>query len=112
MQGGLPDNGTVRMEDAMTERENFFSIIKRTGYERIPVMYDFCPYLQETCSNKVEALYRESGFTPSPMVYAKPLPVKDADTEKFRKYYDDLKEGATIDIFGVANEREARRQCT
>ncbi len=46
----------------MTERENFFSIIKRTGYERIPVMYDFCPYLQETCSDKVEALYRESGF--------------------------------------------------
>ena len=73
----------------MTERENFFSIIKRTGYERIPVMYDFCPYLQETCSDKVEALYRESGFTPSPMVYAKPLPVKDTDTEKFRKYYDD-----------------------
>lgn len=88
----------------MTERENFFSIIKRTGYERIPVMYSFCPYLKETCDQKVEELYRETGFTRDPMFYAKDLPVKDTDTEKFRKYYDDLKEGATIDIFGVANE--------
>lgn len=88
----------------MTERENFFSIIKRTGYERIPVMYSFCPYLQETCNDKVEALLKEIGFTPSPIAYAKSIPVKDSDTEKFRCYYDDLKEGATIDIYGVANE--------
>lgn len=88
----------------MTERENFFSIIKRTGYERIPVMYNFCPYLHETCDEKVKALYEEIGFTPSPMVDAAGIPVKDSDTEKFRKYYDHLKEGTTIDIYGVANE--------
>lgn len=88
----------------MTERENFFSLIKRTGYERIPVLYDFCPYLQETCSQKVKDLYREIGFTPCPMAYAGGIPVKDSDTEKFRKYYDHLKEGTTIDIYGVANE--------
>lgn len=88
----------------MTERENFFSIIRRTGYERIPVMYDFCPYLQKTCNHKVEKLYRESGFTPCPMAYAGGIPAKDNNTEKFRKYYDHLKEGTTIDIYGVAYE--------
>ena len=88
----------------MTERENFLSIIKRTGYERIPVMYDFCPYLQETCGHKVEELFREIGFTPSPMAYGNGIPVRDWDTEKFRKYYGPLKEGTTIDIYGVANE--------
>lgn len=93
-----------RRSKTMTERENFFSIIKRTGYERMPVMYDFCPYLKETCDDKVEKLYEEIGFTPSPMIRTKGAPVKDNDTEKFRKYYDTLKEGATIDIYGVANE--------
>lgn len=88
----------------MTERENFFSLIKRTGYERVPVLYDFCPYLQETCGRKVKDLYREIGFTPCPMAYAGGIPVKDSDTEKFRKYYGPLKEGTTIDIYGVANE--------
>lgn len=88
----------------MTERANFFSLIKRTGYERIPVLYDFCPYLQETCGQKVEDLYREIGFTPCPIAYAAGIPVKDSDTEKFRKYYGILKERTTIDIYGVANE--------
>ena len=40
----------------------------------------------------------------SPMINAPGIPVKDPDTEKFRKYYDNLKEGATIDIYGIANE--------
>lgn len=88
----------------MTERENFFSIIKRTGYERIPVMYDFCPYLEKTCNQKVEELYREIGFTPCPMINANDIPAKACDTEKFRKYYGYLKEGTTIDIYGVAHE--------
>ena len=30
----------------MTETENFFSILRRPRYERIPVMYNFCPYLE------------------------------------------------------------------
>ena len=88
----------------MTERENFFSLIRRTGYERIPVLYDLCPYLQETCGQKVKDLYQEIGFTPCPMAYAGGIPFKDNDTEKFRKYYDHLKEGTTINHYGVANE--------
>ena len=88
----------------MTERENFFSIIRRTGYERVPVMYSFCPYLQETCQSKVKELFREIGFTPSPMADVRGIPVKDSSTDKFLKYYDSLKEGTTIDIYGVANE--------
>lgn len=88
----------------MTERENFFSIIRRTGYERVPASYDLCPFLQETCTDKIATLLEEIHFTPTPMINAPGIPVKDPDTEKFRKYYDNLKEGATIDIYGIANE--------
>ena len=88
----------------MTERENFFSIIRRTGYERIPVMYNFCPYLEQTCSAKVEQLLKETGFTPSPMINAEGIPVKNPDTFRFLPYYDSLKEGSTIDEFEIAYE--------
>lgn len=88
----------------MTERENFFSIIRRTGYERIPVMYNFCPYLEQSCSAKVEQLLKETGFTPSPMINAEGIPVKNPDTSRFLPYYDSLKEGSTIDEFGIAYE--------
>ena len=38
------------------------------------------------------------------ILYLTIIPVKDRDTEKFRKYYGPLNEGPTIDIYGMANE--------
>ena len=37
----------------MTERENFFAIARRKGYERMPVQFNLCPYLQQTCGEKI-----------------------------------------------------------
>lgn len=88
----------------MTERENFFAIAKRTGYERMPAQFNLCPYLQKTCGDKIRALQEETGFTPSTAVPARGLPVSDANPEKYRKYFGELKPGTTIDAFGVAHE--------
>lgn len=39
----------------MTDRENFLSIAKRTGYERMPVSFSMCPDL----ARRYEAYIRE-----------------------------------------------------
>ena len=88
----------------MTERENFFAIARRKGYERMPVQFNLCPYLQQTCGEKIRALQEETGFAFSPAVSARGLPVREADTRRFLGYYPDLKPGASIDVFGVARE--------
>ena len=88
----------------MTERENFFAIARRKGYERMPVQFNLCPYLQQTCGEKIRALQEETGFAFSPAVSARGLPVRKTDTRRFLGYYQDLKPGASIDVFGVARE--------
>ena len=50
----------------MTERENFFAIARRKDYERMPVQFNLCPYLQQTCGEKIRALQEETGFVFSP----------------------------------------------
>ena len=52
----------------MTERENFLAIARRKGYERMPVQFNLCPYLQQTCGEKIRALQEETGFAFSPAV--------------------------------------------
>ena len=36
----------------MTERENFFAIARRKGYERMPVQFNLCPYLQQLAGKR------------------------------------------------------------
>lgn len=88
----------------MTERENFFAIARRKDYERMPIQFNLCPYLQQTCGEKIRALQEETGFAFSPAVSARGLPVRETDTRRFLGYYPDLKPGASIDVFGVARE--------
>ena len=70
----------------MTERENFFAIARRKDYERMPVQFNLCPYLQQTCGEKIRALQEETGFVFSPAVSAHGLPVREADTRRFLGY--------------------------
>jgi uroporphyrinogen decarboxylase len=88
----------------MTDRENFLSIAKRKGYERMPVSFSMCPTLSQK--------YKE---------YIKDHPIKldrqcvaiggiggirtDAETFK-KKYYADkvFADGTYIDDWGVAHE--------
>lgn len=88
----------------MTERENFFAIARRAGYARMPVQFNLCPHLQQTCGDKTRALQEEMGFAFSPAVAVRGLPVRDPDTRRFLRYYHNLKPGTSIDVFGVAHE--------
>lgn len=88
----------------MTDRENYLSIARRTGYERMPVSFSMCPSLAQK--------YNE---------YIKEHPIKldlqcadiggigavctDADTFKKRYYAGKtFKPGTHIDGWGVAHE--------
>lgn len=86
----------------MNVLENFRSIIQRTGYEKIPVEFSMCPFLQE----KFDAYCKENDFTvPCSMAYMPGLQPKTAPAEAFLKYYDHgFREGTEIDYYGVAHE--------
>ena len=89
----------------MTNRENFLSLIRRQGYERVPVEFVLCPHLQELCKEKLQADDYEEYFG-FPWRRVEDLRLKDHDTEKFKKFYQTpLAEGADIDIWGVGHEK-------
>lgn len=77
----------------MTERENFFAIARRKGYERMPVQFNLCPYLQQTCGEKIRALQEETGFAFSPAVSARGLPVRETDTRPLSRLLSGFEAG-------------------
>lgn len=89
----------------MTNRENFFALVHRQGYERVPVEFVLCPHLQEVCKEQLGAEdYQEYfGF---PWRRVEDLRLKDHDTQKYKKFYQTpLAEGADIDEWGVGHEK-------
>lgn len=89
----------------MTNRENFLSMMRRTGYESVPVEFNLCPFLQDICEKEKGTRNYTSCFE-MPWRGVEDIRLADTDTEKFRKYYrTPLAEGADIDIWGVGHEK-------
>jgi uroporphyrinogen decarboxylase len=89
----------------MTNRENFLALVRRQGYERVPVEFVLCPHLQEVCKEQLGAEdYQEYfGF---PWRRVDDLRLGNHDTEKYRKFYQTpLAEDADIDVWGVGHEK-------
>ncbi|MBO5299789.1 MAG: hypothetical protein J6B51_06915 [Clostridia bacterium] len=88
----------------MTDRENFISIAKRKGYERMPVSFSMCPSL----SQKYNEYIKENPIdVPWDVDYIPGISAKWTDGNVFRdKYYKDksFKEGTSINGWGVAHE--------
>ena len=88
----------------MTNRENFFSLVRRQGYERVPYGYNMCPDLQK----RFDAYCETSGFSPDfVMVNVPGAPEKPRDMQVYYdRYYPGIKfkEGTYLDLFGVARE--------
>ncbi len=86
----------------MTNIENFRSIAKRCGYEKMPVDFDMCPSLEarfaEYC--KTEGFsYKEAS------ICVPDLNPESISSEEARKLYThDFKEGTCFDEWGVAHE--------
>ena len=90
----------------MTNRENFLSLLRRRGFERVPVEFSLCPHLVEVCKEKlgVDDYVEYLGM---PWRNVEDLRLLDYDVEKYRKYYEKkpLAEGADIDLLGVGHEK-------
>ena len=89
----------------MTNRENFLSLLRRQGYEHVPVEFELCPHLEKIFKEQLHADdYQEYfGF---PWREVEDLRLKDHDVEKYRKFYQKpLAEGADIDVWGVGHEK-------
>ncbi len=90
----------------MTNRENFLSLLRRRGFERVPVEFSLCPHLVEVCKEKLGVDDYVEYFGMS-WRNVEDLRLLDHDVEKYRKYYEKkpLAEGADIDLLGVGHEK-------
>jgi len=88
----------------MTDRENLISLLRRQGYERVPVLFDMTPDLQR----RFDAYCAETGYTPpSPAFLNIPgkQPVEPREPDFWLAYYDhSFKPGTTFTLYGVAHE--------
>ncbi|MBR5871240.1 MAG: hypothetical protein IKZ09_09400 [Clostridia bacterium] len=87
----------------MTNRENYISIAKRTGYDFMPVNFNLCPSLQE----KYNTYLREHDLTlPVGEGFVHDLPMVSAPRETYLAYYrgKTFRAGTHIDGWGVAHE--------
>ena len=86
----------------MTNIENYISLVRRKGYEKVPIDFIMCPHL----SRKFNEYVKESGFEyKKSSVDIPDLAPKNASKEDFLKYYShSFKTGTRIDNYGVAHE--------
>ena len=67
----------------MTNRENFLSLVRRKGYERVPYGYQMCPTIRE----KYDAWRRETGFVPNVVTQGlMGVPFEPIDMKVYDKY--------------------------
>lgn len=88
----------------MTNRENFISLIRKKGYEKIMVEFVLCPSLQEKVKEQfgTDDYEKYFGF---PWRRIEDIRLKDRDTEKYRKFFNPpLADDGEIDQWGVGHE--------
>ncbi|MCL2665229.1 MAG: hypothetical protein FWE82_06420 [Defluviitaleaceae bacterium] len=83
-------------------RENLLSLLRRDGFDYVPVSFGLCPSLMDE--------YRRRGHTGDPGVFFM-FPWRSAgqinvkyDPDAYRKWHGSLKDGTWIDAWGVAHE--------
>lgn len=89
----------------MTNRENFISLIKKTGYEWIPVEFGLCPSLIDKVESQFGSRIYEEVFK-FPWRFVDDIQLIEHDVEKYRPFFrKPFAEGADIDIWGVGHEK-------
>lgn len=104
-QSCLCIESSAEMRIKMTKRENFFSIVRREGYESMPAEFILCPSLKEQMKERYGTENYEELFQ---FVWRRVEDIRlvNHDVEKYRKFYQKpLAEGADIDIWGVGHEK-------
>lgn len=86
----------------MTNIQNYLSIARRTGYQKIPVDFSMCPSLEARFQEYVR---QHDLHIPRSLVNLPDLVPAAANEQTFLSYYDHgFKEGTYIDQYGVAHE--------
>lgn len=88
----------------MTNRENFFAIVRKQGYEWMPPEFTLCPHLQGLMKERIgtEDYGKYFGF---PWVNIEDIRLLDPDREKFRGYFNPpLAADGFMDEWGVGHE--------
>lgn len=88
----------------MTNRENFLSLIRRKGYDHVPVEFVLCPSLKEKVKERfgTENYGEYFGF---PWRMVEDIRLKDHDLEKYRPFFQPpLAENGFMDQWGVGHE--------
>jgi uroporphyrinogen decarboxylase len=88
----------------MTDRENLIGLLRRTGYERMPLDFTMCPAIRK----KLDDYCAATGFTVPPMGYDN-LPDSALETVRepdfWLQFYDrTFREGTSFCQYGVARE--------
>jgi len=88
----------------MTDRENLMSLLRRTGYERVPIDFSMCPSLHEkfTAATGIKDYAKELGFSMR-QIPDLILPEKDNDLSRFHAYHHDVGPDLFIDKWGVGH---------
>ena len=89
----------------MTPRENLLSLVRRQGYEWIPVEFMLCPSLE----NEFRRRWGDSGmdyqqYFKMPWRNVPGLRPDQEGTERFLKYHGRINERTYIDEWGVGHE--------
>lgn len=88
----------------MTKRENLLALLRRQPCVEIPVEFNLCPDLLEIFKEKTGGQTDYQAYFDMPWRNVADIQL-DYNPEDYRRFYPDgLKEGATIDIWGVAHE--------
>ena len=88
----------------MTNRENYISIARRTGYEYMPIHIDMCPIVRKKF---YDYLAEHDLFLPQGPGYCPDLTCESASAEYFRENFyrgNSFAPGTTVDHWGVAHE--------
>jgi uroporphyrinogen decarboxylase len=87
------------------KRENLLSLLRRKGFDEIPVEFNLCPAQIEEYNKSIGSSMDFVEYFQMPWRYIDDLAPVNQDIGIFRKYYDSgLKPGTYIDDWGVANE--------
>lgn len=86
----------------MTNIDNFLSLARRNGYNKVPIDFHMCPSLEEKFNHYVACNNIEVNF---PQISIPDIQANPLDLKIFNQFYDhDFKKGTVIDQHGVAHE--------
>ena len=87
----------------MTRRENTLSLLRRRGYEKVPVDFNLCPHLEEIYKARTGGTQPYKEYFGMPLWYLPLLRLEDEDVSRFYPYHPNRDDRTVIDHCGVGH---------